>query len=216
MPNNIIESPLLQHPKAWWLPIISLLITLHGIFFLGWSLQPIVIVFWWEVILMIGAALVRMLFAMDDKPFLETLFTKIWMLGGGIVMGGAFVMFSMVFTFKVFDSGVDTVGFAKIGTQIKMLQLSHVVGLIVHYFMNGRYKKANPAGELMLTLVHLLVLLAFLMVLTMHLIPTFPQLNQALWVGVSLVVLKFLIDMLFSKINKPFKEVFENNKMEMQ
>jgi hypothetical protein len=214
MPSKIIESPLFQHPKPWWLPVISLLVTLHGIIFLGWSLQPIVIVFWWEVVLMIGAALVRMVFAMDNRPLWDTFFTKIWMLGGGVVMGGAFVMFSVVFTFKVFENGVDTMGYAKMGTQIKMLQLSHLVGLILHFFANGRYKKANPAGELMGTLVHLLVLLALLMALTMHLIPKFSQLNQVLWVGVSIVVLRFIVDMLFSKIREPFKEVFEKNKIE--
>jgi hypothetical protein len=49
--NKLIESPFLQHPKAWWLPFISLFITLQGIIFLGWNLQPVVVVFWWEVIL---------------------------------------------------------------------------------------------------------------------------------------------------------------------
>jgi hypothetical protein len=95
-----------------------------------------------------------------------------------------------------------------------LLIAGNVIALAVHFFMNGRYKTANPMGELMSSFIHLLVLLALIMALTMHLIPQFPQLNQALWMGVSIVVIKFIVDMLFSKIREPFKEVFEKNKVE--
>jgi Family of unknown function (DUF6498) len=212
--DKIIENPLLLHPKAWWLPFISLAITLFGILFQGWNLQAIAIVFWWEVILMVGAALIRMVFALDNQPFLNTLFQKIGMLATGVIMGGAFIMFSVVFTFKIFEAGVDSTSFGGVAIQIKILQFSYLLGLIVHYFANGRYKTANPMEEMMSTFVHLLVLLALLMALTMHLIPKFPQLNQALWVCVALVVLKFIVDLLFAKIKEPFKEVFEKNKVD--
>jgi Family of unknown function (DUF6498) len=164
--------------------------------------------------MMVGAALVRMVFAMDNQPFLNTLFQKIGLFIGGVVMGGAFIMFSVVFTFRAFENGADTMGYGNMVTQIRVLQASYLVGLIVHYFANGRYKTASPVGEMMSPFVHLLVLLAFLMAVTMHLIPKYPQLDQAMWVAVALVVLKFIVDMLFSKINKPIKEVFEKNKME--
>ena len=162
---------------------------------------------------MVGSALIRMVFAMDNKPFMNTLFQKIGMLLGGIVMGGAFIMFSVVFTFRAFENGVDSIGFEKIVPQIRLLQFSYSMGLIVHFFANGRYKTANPMGELMSPFIHLLVLLAFLMALTMHLIPKFPQLNQVLWVGVSVVILKFIVDMLFAKIREPFKQIFEENRI---
>ena len=207
--NNVIDSPLLQYPKAWWLPVISFVITLQGIFFLGWNLQPIVMIFWWEVILMLGTAFVRMLFAMDSQPFLNTILSKIGMLIFGLVMGIAFVMLTVTFTFKVFKSGFESNGFEKLPSRINILIVGHIVGLVIHYFANGRFKTANPMGELMSPFIHLLVLLTFLMALTMHLIPKFPQLNQALWVGVSVVVLKFIVDMLFSKIREPFRQIFE-------
>jgi Family of unknown function (DUF6498) len=214
MLNNFIESPLVQHQKAWWLPIISLLITLHGIIFLGWNLQPVVLIFWWEVILMLGSAFVRMFFAMDNQSFFNTILPKIGMFVFGGVMGIAFIMLTVTFTFGVFENGFNANGFEQIPSRINMLIIGHIVALIVHYFANGRFKTANPMGELMSSFIHLLVLLALLMVLAMHLIPKFPQLNQALWVGVSVVVIKFIVDMLFSKIRQPFKAVFEKNKIE--
>jgi hypothetical protein len=212
--NNILQSPLIQHSKPWWMPFITLLITLHGILFLHWDLQPIVFLFWWEVILILGSALLRMLFAFDNQPFLHTIFSKIGLLFGGVIMGCAFIMLTVTFTFKAFEGGSGT-GLASIGTQTKMMTFSYLMGLIIHYFGNGSYKKASPHGEMFQPFVHLLILLGFLMALTMHLIPKFPQLNQAVWVTVSIVVLKFMVDMLFSKIKKPFKDVFENNKMEI-
>lgn len=212
--DRLIDSPLFQHPKAWWLPVISLLITLHGIIVLGWNLQPIVMFFWWEVIVMLGAAFFRMIFAMDNKPFLHTILPKIGMLAFGSVMGIAFVMLTVTFTFKVFEGDFNSVGFEKLPSRVNMLIASYVVGVVIHYFANGRYKTANPMGELMTPFIHLLVLLALTMALTMHLIPKFPHLNQALWVGISIVVIKFIVDMFFSKINQPFKAVFEKNKGE--
>ena len=212
--NNITESPLLQHPKAWWLPFVSLLITLQGIFFLGWNLQLIVMIFWWEVILMLGASFVRMVFAMDNQPFLNTILSKIGMMFFGGIMGIVFIMLTVTFTFKVFEGGFNSSGFGQLPSRINMLIAAHIIGLFIHYFGNGRFRIANPMGELMTPFIHLLVLLALIMALTMHLIPKFPQLNQALWVGISIVVIKFMVDMLFSKIREPFKEVFEKNKVE--
>ena len=214
MLQKIIESPLLQTPKAWWLPIISLLITLQGIIFLGWNLQLIVMIFWWEVILMLGASFIRMVFSMDNQPFLNTILPKIGMLFFGGIMGVVFIMLTVTFTFKVFEGGFNSSGFEQLPSRINMLIAAQVIGIIVHFFMNNRYKTANPMGEMMSSFIHLLVLLAILMALTMHLIPKFPQLNQALWVGISIVIIKFLVDMLFSKIREPFKEVFEKNKIE--
>jgi hypothetical protein len=216
MLNNIIESPLLKHHKAWWLPYISLIITLQGIIFLNWNLQPIVIFFWWEVIIMLCVSFFRMIFAMDNKPFLQTILPKIGMLFFGSIMGLVFTMLTVTFTFKVFEGHFNTAGFEKLRSRVNILIAGHVIGLIIHYFANGRYKTANPMGELMSPFIHLLILLALIMVLTMHIIPKFPHLNQAMWVGLSVVVIKFIVDMLFSKINKPIKEVFENRGMEIR
>ncbi len=163
---------------------------------------------------MLGAAFVRMLCAMDNQPFLNTILPKMGMLFFGGIMGVALIMLTVTFTFKVFEGGFNSSGFDKLPSRINMLIAGNILGLIVHYFMNSRYKTANAMGELMSVFIHLLVLLALIMALTMHLIPKYPQLNQALWAGVSTVVLKFFVDMLFSKIREPFKEVFEKNKVE--
>jgi Family of unknown function (DUF6498) len=200
MSSSILESPILKYPKPWWLPFISLFMTLYGILMLQWDLKPIIFLFWWEVILMVGTALIRMLCALDKRPFLETLTSKITLLFGGIVMGGAMIMFAVTFSINAFEKG-DTNGLASISIQTRMMTIAYLTGLLIHYFANGRYLIANPGTELFRTLMHLLVLLAFLMAITMHILPAFPQWNQARWVAIAVVVLKFGVDWLFSKIN---------------
>ncbi len=207
MENRFISSPLVQNPAPWWIPVISMAITVYGMLFLGWYIQPIVFFFWWEVILMIATALVRMFFALNGQPFLKNFLSRLGMLFFGIFFGIMFIMLSVTFTIKAVEnlSGSE---FRGIGHQIRLLQLSYLAGIIVHFFANGRYKTAEPFEELSGVFIHLLILLTFLMAITMHLIPRYPQLNQALWVAIAVVVIKFLVDLLFARIGQPVKAMF--------
>lgn len=203
--NAILDSPLLRHPKPWWQPFLSLFVTLYGILALGWSLQPVIFLFWWEIILMSGAALIRVLFALDGRRFFDGIGQKIVLLGGGGLLLGAMILLTVTFSFKAFSGETTAADFSRIPLQTRLLTASYAFGLILHFFANGRYKTANPASELMRTLVHLLVLLALLMPLTMHLIPAYPQLNQTIWVGVAVVCVKFAVDWLFARLSKTDK-----------
>lgn len=211
MTNSILDSPLLRHSKPWWFPFISLSLTLYGILVLNWNLQPVVILFWLEIILIAAAALIRALFALNGKAFFDQFFQKIFFLAGGAILFGAMIMLAVTFSFKVFDGGMDTRGFETIPTQFKILVTGYIIGLVFHYFVNGRYKTATYTDEMMQAMVHLLVLLVILMVLTMHLIPSYPELNQAKWVGLSVIVVKFLVDLAFTRIRTPFREAFAQN-----
>lgn len=199
MINKIIESPFLNNSRPWWLPLLTLVITLHGIFFLHWDLQPIVFLFWWEVVLMVSSALIRTLFAMDDQPFFDTLQGKIWLLILGVIMGSLFIIFSVTFTSKPFENGSGFKGLDSISIQKNMMTVGYAVSLVFHYFTNGYFRKAKPMNE-MIPFIHLWILLAFLQALTRHLIPTYPQLNQVMWAGISLVTLKFITDNFFARI----------------
>ena len=200
--NAILDSPLLRQAKPWWQPFVSLLITLYGILVMGWNLQPVVLLFWWEIILMVGAALIRMLFSLDGKSFFDGILPRIGMLLFGSVMSFAMILLAVTFSFKVFDGGFQSEGFEKIPLQSRLLTAGYLLGLVFHFFANGRYKTASPMNELMRTLVHLLILLALLMPLTMHLIPAYPELNQAWWVGITVVLVKFVVDWSFNRLGK--------------
>ena len=213
--NQLTESPLLRHPKPWWLPVLSLAVTLYGILVLHWDLKPVVFMFWWEVILIVASALLRTLFALDGRPYFENFGQRIFLLLGGAVMGSAFIMFSVAFTIGAF-TGNDYSALAGIADETRVMTAGYVLGLVIHYFGNGSFRKASPAAELMRSFAHLLVLMAFLQALTMHLIPKYPQLDQAVWVAVALVVLKFIVDMLFARIGKPLRDALAARPDEIQ
>ena len=202
MTNSILDTSLLRTAKPWWYPFLSLSVLLYGIVVLGWNMQPIVVMFWWETILMSAAALIRAFFALDGRSFFFNLLQKLFFLFGGTLMFGAMIMLAVTFSIKVFDKGVDTAGYEKIPGQTNVLIFGYVMGLALHYFANGRYKTASPMGELMQTMVHLLILLTLLMVLAMHLIPAFPQLDQARWVGLAVVLTKFVVDLGFNRLSR--------------
>jgi hypothetical protein len=212
MSANISVNSLLRFHIPWWMPFLSLFLTLYGIFFLHWNLRPIIFLFWWEVILMVGAAMIRMLFAMDSGGIFHNLGLKILLLLSGTVMGGAMIAFAIVFSFRVFEDTSSATGMAQISTQVNLLTMGYALGLAFHYFLNGKFKTAHPASELIATLAHLLILLAFLQVLTMHLIPKYPQLDQAFWVGIAVVVMKFTADYLFVHYRNLLPGLFSPNK----
>lgn len=196
------QHPLLQAQRPWWQPLVSLLVTLYGILFQGWGMQAVVFLFWWETILMVGAALVRVLFALDGKPVASTLALKLGLLAFGTVMGGAMIMLAVTFSIQGMSEAPATDGsLADISGQSRLLLGSYALGLFIHFFRNGRFRAASPVGELMQPLAHMLVLLAMIMPITMHLLPSYPDLDQARYVALTVVVVKFLGDMLFTRIH---------------
>lgn len=205
MTTALLDSPLLKTAKPWWQPFISMILTMYGIVFQGWGMASVVYLFWWEIILMVGAALVRVVFALEGRPVLETVVKKLMVLTFGIVMGGAMIMLAVVFSFKGFNTSDGSLG--DVVTQSRLLLGSYTLGLVFHYFSNGRFRTADVFGELMLPLVQLLILLALLMPITMHLLPKYPQLNQARYVAVAVVLVKFLVDSFFSRYKAEVKEM---------
>ena len=150
---------------------------------------------------MVSSALIRTLFAMEEQPFFDTLQGKIWLLILGVMMGGLFIIFSVTFTSKPFESGSSIFGLESISFQKNMMTVGYVVSLVFHYFGNGYFRKAKPMNE-MIPFIHLWILLAFLQALTRHLIPAYPQLNQVMWAGIALVTLKFITDNFFARIRQ--------------
>ncbi|MBK8555777.1 MAG: hypothetical protein IPL65_08405 [Lewinellaceae bacterium] len=185
------------HP-AWW-AVTNMLVSIYGIFFLNWRTEPLIFLFWMEVILSIAAALIRVMGAMQGKPFRETLIPKISILIFGFFMGIAFIMLTVAFTIKGWSDNWDGSGFQYIRWQMLILALNYAAAVFVYYFLNGQYKTASPIGELMSVFVRLLFLICLLMVITQHMMPKFPTLNQAQWTGGAIVGLKFMADWIFSR-----------------
>jgi hypothetical protein len=199
--------PALNKSSYLW-AIINLLITLSGIFFLHWSLQPIIYLFWLEIIFNVVSALIRAMGAMDGKPFLETLKQKVFLLIAGTVMGIAMIMLTVTFTIGVFEN-FDFESFIGIQEAILVLAGNYVLALLLNFFFNGYFRNANPLTELVSTLIYLVILLLIIMVITQHLIPSLNLKNNAMWIGVAVVGIKFLVDFLASYFRAPLLSIEE-------
>jgi hypothetical protein len=198
-----------MHP--FWMGVIGFLVNLFGLFFLGWKLETVVWLLWFEVIFIVGASLIRAFFALQGQPFLDTLLMRVFWTGAGAFMGIAFIMLTVTFTINGIDmartGNSSTVG---LQPQIIVLFVNYLAGLVLNYFANGSFKTAHPAGELMKTFVYLLVLLAIIMPVTMHLLPKHPAWSDSKWVGLAVASAKFLVDMGFSRAGRT-KEVQVSN-----
>lgn len=199
------QHPLLSARRPWWQPIVALAISLYGLVVDGWGMQAIVFLFWWETILIIFSGYLRVLFALDGKPVLATVPIKLVTLAFGVVMGGAMIALAVVFSIEGMTSpGDDSVGSTRV--ESSLLLAIYALGLLFHYFLNGRFRTANPAGEMYASLAHVLVLLVIIMPITQHLLPKYPHLDRAVWVAGTVVVAKFLCDLVYTRYQDSMRE----------
>lgn len=203
-----------MHP--FWMGVIGFLVNLYGLFFLGWKLQTVVLLLWFEVIFVVGASLIRALFALQGQSFLANLLMRIFWTGAGAFLGIAFIMLTVTFTINGIDTdSKDNSAFVGLQPQIAILFLNYLAALVLNYFANGSFKTAHPMVELMKTFVYLLVLLCIIMPVTMHLLPKLPSWQDSKWIGLTVATAKFVVDFAFSRVgnqgNKENKEVQVSN-----
>lgn len=185
------------------MPFISMAISLYCILILSYDYQHIIILFIWEILLVMFFALIRMLYANEGLPTAKIYIEKFIWLILGLSLGCFFIVLSLSILSKSFTANSvldELVGFL---AQILILFIGHVEAIFSNYFRNNRYKTAVPQTQ-MISFLHVLVILAFLQLFTAHLIPNYPDLDQAVWGIVALVLVKFLVDLLFSFIQNPY------------
>ncbi len=202
MNQNTISSIIEKSQKVPHLPLLSLLISLFSIVFLRSDFHDIIILFVCEVALMLFFAIIRMLFALNEMPFYETILQKAILLVGGIFIGTLFVVFSVMFMAESIDTKIIFPEIRNIQYQIYILIFGYFSKLIFHYFGNQQFKTAAPMAQ-MLPYFQVLLILAILQAFTGHLFPKFEGLNHAVAGVVALVIIKFLVDLLFGVIQNP-------------
>lgn len=187
-----IEKPIQKNG----LPILSLLLSLFGILFLAWDYQHLIVLFVAEVFLMLLLALIKVFFAQSELPFSKTLTERLVYLMFGCGIGALFVTFSVTFLSKSIQFQDIFEELKKVNYQIFILTLGYFHNLFFDYFRNQKYKEAIPMNQ-MAPFLHVWIILAILQAFTGHLLPRYPNFDQAVWGIVVLVILKFLVDMFF-------------------
>lgn len=196
MMTNLLASAIKKPIQKKGLPILSLLLSLFGILFLAWDFQHIIVLFVAEVFLMLLFALIKVFFAQNELPFSKTLTERLVYLMFGFGIGALFITFSITFLSKSVHFQDVFEELKKVDYQIFILTLGYFSNLFFDYFGNQKHKEAVPMYQ-MLPFLHVWIILAILQAFTRHLLPKYPNLDQAVWGIVALVILKFLVDMLF-------------------
>jgi hypothetical protein len=196
MMTNLLATAIKKPIQKKGLPILSLLLSLFGILFLAWDFQHLIVLFVAEVFLMLLLALIKVFFAQNELPFSKTLTKRLVYLMFGCGIGALFITFSMTFLSKSIKFQDVFEELKIVDYQIFMLTLGYFSNLFFNYFGNLKYKEAIPMHQ-MTPFLHVWIILAILQGFTGHLLPSYPNLDQAVWGIVALVILKFLVDMLF-------------------
>ena len=140
------------------LPVIFLvlanLLPLAGVFLLGWSVFPIMLVFWLENIIVGLLNIPRILFAMgpaegQEKAFGRRLFSAVFF----VIHYGLFTAVHGAFVFSLFgedqyDDPTPQLVWQIIQAQqlywaIGALFISHLISLVMNYFLAGEYRSAK-------------------------------------------------------------------------
>ncbi len=185
-----------------WMPFISMAISLYCILLLKYDYQHIIILFIWEILLIMFFALIRMLYANEGLQTAKVYVEKfIWLLLG-IFLVYFFIKLSVSILSKSFTAKSVLDELVGVLEQISILFVGHVEAIFSNYFRNNRYKTAEPKNQ-MVSFIHVLTILAFLQLFTSHVIPLYPILDQAVWGIVALVLVKFCVDLLFNFFQNP-------------
>lgn len=147
-------------------------------------------------------ALIRMLYANEGLPSSKIYIEKFIWLVLGLFLGVFFIALSISVLSKSFTATSALDELVSVLEQISILFVGYVEATFFNYFKNNHYKTAAPKNQ-MVSFIHVLTILAFLQLFTVHLIPSYPNLDQAVWGIVALVLVKFFVDLLFNFFQNP-------------
>lgn len=123
-------------------------------------------------------------------------------------------MLTVAFTIDVFKD-FDFESFAGIQVAVLTLAGNYLLVLVLGFFFSGRFKKANPVAELVSTFVYLLILLVLIMAITQHFIPSLNLTNNSMWIGLAVILIKFVVDFLASYFRIPESVTVEGKQNEI-
>ncbi len=139
--------------------ILSNLLPIYGVLFLGWEVFPIMLLFWTENVIIGVFNILKMLMCSPASPaqwvaklFLVPFFSVHY---GGFAMAHGFVIFALfggsnIEVTDILDltKFLQLVGGYNFVLGFLTLFLSHCISFVMNYILKGEYKQASP-GDLM-------------------------------------------------------------------
>lgn len=188
------------HPSIW--AIVNLLLTAYGIFVSNWDFYMLLYVFWMELHLITGAMLIRVSAAREYKRNLNLTGEKFASLGIGLLFSTACITLTVAMTYDDFGGELTMGQFAGPQAVIALIGCNHIIRLLLHYFQNRRFRKANPATEMIVSFVYQVGIVGILMAIALYYMPKFPHPDGVKDAASVLLPVKLLMDLLYSGFHR--------------
>jgi hypothetical protein len=178
------------------LSIVSLFIAnlfpLIGVFFFGWSVSTILIIYWSENVIIGFFNIIKMALAKGKQKSKQT-YPRFFLIGFFVVHFGIFTFGHAAFVFSFF--GTDNPSFQTLLPALLPLFISHGVSMFLHFIQNEEYKRVSydrlffqPYKRVVV--MHLTIIFGAWVATAFHSPPL---------VLVVLIIIKIAVDIIFHK-----------------
>ena len=177
------------------LPLVwNIIFPLAGVFFFNWSIGDIFFLFFFELLILGGATVIKIFFSLSNSGLAKRLGTFFRFL----LIYPCLFLFILILTGHFFDGGGNQMFVTLDKKTIYILLAGYGVNLITSFFANGKFRQTTPGETEKETYYHMLAIFIALFVLLWPLskIMSFTEVNFAL--ATALILVKNGIDYFIS------------------
>lgn len=146
-----------RHLSNVLLSAVSVMILLYGVLVLNWSISGVIALFWLEMMLIAGFALLKILLALNTGSILNDLFLRFFLVFMGALGMGLIMFFIIMLSAKAMVAGSDlfSISDPSFKFQRTLLFIAYCGAFLGGYLFNGYFKKAEPVEEFLKGMVRI-------------------------------------------------------------
>jgi hypothetical protein len=191
---------------------ISTLITLGGILFFNWQVAQVIFMFFWEMIFLGMATVLRMIFAMNGlSNYLQDLLPRLFWTVGFSVLYGGMIMLLVAFVISGLDIESLFDDFTGFRYGIWMLGLNHLAAFLFGFLLNKQFKQTSFVRELFATMFIALPTVVLMVVIVAPNSHVMGEAYRNVWMAAAIVLIRFLMDLFAVRLQKLFFPLAEIN-----
>lgn len=189
--------PVTRLNPVWW-ALVSLGVTAYGVWVAAWGFTMLIYVLWMEIAYTAALALIRVVAAKNKRPRFTVSGEKVFFFLVAVALGTACVMFIIALTFDIYPgSGLEIDYYPDLRIPVLVLGMNRLAAMVVYYFLNSRYERANPFREFLYAYIHQLVIVGIIMAIFFRYMKEFASPQRAGTIVMYLLLLKFLADLVY-------------------
>lgn len=197
--DNLYDEPVRLwqriHPSYW--AMVNQLILAYGIYMSNWDFYLLLYVLWVELFIVMATMLVRVTFAREYRRGFNMTGEKISFFFIGILLSTTCITLMKAMSYDLFSGEIRLGQFSAPLYLILMLGLNHVIRLGLHYFQNERFRKANPATEMIVSFMYQVGIVVILIAIGAYYLPRYPHAGEVKDMALKLLSFRLFMDLLY-------------------